>query len=154
VAPFVHSPSDVPYLPRWITRLDTLVRSAGVGAVATLADLLTLALLTHGLGVAARAASAPALCVGVAIQFVGNKRFAFRDDDPAWASQALRFAAVEALGFAANLALFDLASRRVALPPVALRLVTTHLVYFGVCLPLWSRIFRGPARAPEGSAPR
>jgi putative flippase GtrA len=126
----------VPYLPRWINRFDTLVRSAGVGAVATLADLLTLALLTHGLGVAARAASAPALCVGVAIQFVGNKRFAFRDDDPAWASQALRFAAVEALGF-------------VALPPVALRLVTTHVVYFGVCLPLWSRIFRHPAS--EGS---
>ncbi len=136
----------MPYLPPWLARVDVLVRSAGVGALATAVDLAALALLTHGLGLAARAASAPALCLGVAVQFVGNKRFAFRDDDPAWAAQALRFAAVEALAFAANLALFDLASRALPLPAVPLRLVTTSLVYFGVCLPLWTRIFQGARR--------
>ena len=125
-------------------RLATLVRSAGVGAVATAVDLVTLALLVHGLGLSARVASAPALCLGVAVQFFGNKLVAFRDRDPNWIPQAARFLGVELVGFAANLALFDLAVRHVAVAPVALRLVTTNLVYFGVCLPLWSRIFHTP----------
>ena len=133
-------------------RLETLARSAGVGVVATAVDLATLALLVHACGVGARAASAPALALGVALQFVGNKRLAFRDRDPDWAPQAARFMLVEALAFVANLALFDLASRHVSLPPVALRLATTSAVYFSVCLPLWSRVFRAtPARV---EAPR
>ena len=129
---------------RVIERVATLARGAGVGAIATVADLTTLAVLVHSFGVTARAASAPALVLGVVIQFVGSKLVTFRNRDRAWGSQALRFAAVEAVGFAANLALFDLAVRHVAVAPVALRLVTTNLVYFGVCLPLWSRIFHTP----------
>jgi putative flippase GtrA len=136
--------------PPWLVRLDLLARSAGVGALATIVDLAALALLTHAAGLPPRTASAPALLLGVAVQFVGNKRFAFQDDDPAWAAQALRFAAVEAVAFAANLCLFDLAARTTPAPPVALRLVTTSLVYFGLCLPLWSRIFRDGR--PEGAA--
>jgi putative flippase GtrA len=112
-------------------------------------DLATLALLVHAFDLLPRVASAPALGLGVLVQFVGNKCFAFRDRDPRWAPQALRFALVEALGFAANLVLFDLAVRAVALPPVALRLVTTNLVYFGICLPLWSRIFHTTDSAPQ-----
>lgn len=132
-------------------RIATLTRSAGVGAVATAVDLATLAVLVHALGVTARAASAPALALGVAVQFVGNKRVTFRDHDPNWIPQAWRFLLVEALGFAANLALFDFAARHVALPPLALRLVTTNAVYFAVCLPLWSRIFRAPPARAEAS---
>lgn len=127
--------------------LATVLRSAGVGAVATLTDLGALALLVHVWRISARAASPVALLLGVAVQFVGNKLVAFRDRDPRWASQAARFAAVEAVAFAANVALFDVAVQHVALPPVALRLITTNLVYFGLCLPLWSRIFR-PTAAP------
>ncbi|MBI5513758.1 MAG: GtrA family protein [Deltaproteobacteria bacterium] len=133
-------------------RVALLARSAGVGAVATAADLGTLALLVHGLHWDARQASAPALALGVLVQFVGNKLFAFRDRDPRWARQALRFLAVEALGFVANLVLFDLAVRAVPTAPVALRLVTTNLVYFCVCLPLWTRIFRSPAEGGEAAA--
>ncbi len=127
-------------------RVATLARGAGVGAVATAVDIVTLAALVHAFGVSARVASVPALSLGVVIQFIGSKLVTFRDRDRAWRPQALRFAAVEAVGFAANLALFDLAVRVVALPPVALRLVTTNVIYFCVCLPLWARIFRGSAR--------
>ncbi len=132
----------------------TLARSAGVGAVATAVDLATLAVLVHALGVSARAASAPALCLGVVVQFAGNKLVAFRDRDPDWVPQAARFLLVEAAGFAANLALFDLAVRHVPAPPVALRLATTSLVYFGVCLPVWAQIFRARRPAPGGCTPR
>jgi putative flippase GtrA len=132
-------------------RLALVTRSAGVGAVATVADLGALALLVHGLRWDPRQASAPALALGIVVQFVGNKLLAFRDRDPRWALQALRFLAVEALGFVANLALFDLAVRLVPAPPVALRLVTTNLVYFCVCLPLWTRIFRVGDEAASGA---
>lgn len=148
LAPFVlltvcvPTPTAPPSLATPHRSLATVLRSAGVGAVATLTDLTALALLVHVGRISARAASPVALLLGVAVQFVGNKLVAFRDRDPRWASQAARFAAVEAVAFAANVALFDVAVQHVALPPVALRLVTTNLVYFGLCLPLWSRIFR------------
>ncbi len=129
-----------------VEHITTPARGAGVGAVATAVDLATLAALVHAFGVSARVASAPALLLGVVIQFVGSKLVTFRNRDRAWGAQAVRFAAVEAVGFVANLALFDLATRNVALPPVALRLVTTNAVYFCVCLPLWARIFRGRTR--------
>jgi putative flippase GtrA len=118
----------------------------GVGAVATLTDLCVLTLLASGLHLGPRAASLPALASGVVVQFVGNKLFAFEDRSTRWAGQAALFLAVETLGFAANFALFDVAVRALPLPYVVVRLVTTNLVYFGVCLPLWSRIFeRTPA---------
>lgn len=124
-------------------RLGVLVRSGGVGALATAIDLLTLAALTHAAGLPARVASVFALSLGVAVQFVGNKLVTFRDRSPRWGAQARRFLAVEAVAFAANLALFDLALRAAPhAPPVALRVVTTNVVYLGLCLPLWSRIFQ------------
>jgi putative flippase GtrA len=125
-----------------LEKLLVALRSLGVGGLATLLDLGLLALLIHALGVAPRLASPVALVCGVVCQFFGNKLVAFRDRSPRWAQQALRFAGVEALGFAANLWLFDVAVRAIPLPLLALRLVTTSLVYFALCLPLWSLIFR------------
>ncbi|MEZ4411228.1 MAG: GtrA family protein [Polyangiales bacterium] len=131
----------------------TIVRSAGVGVVASVVDLTALALMVHALHLAPRVASAPALLLGVLVQFVGNKTLAFRDRDPRWAPQAARFFAVEAVAFVANLALFDLATRALPLPAVLLRLATTSAVYFGLCLPLWSRIFSAtPNAATDGGS--
>lgn len=126
------------------SRIEVLLRSVGVGAVASGVDLAALALFTGALGLHPRMASAPALTLGGVVQFIGNKRFAFRNDDPTWIPQALHFAAVECATFLANLLLFDLASRVCTLPPVPLRVVTTGIVYFSVSLPLWSQIFRTP----------
>jgi putative flippase GtrA len=123
-------------------RARTIVKSAGVGAVATLTDLFVLTLLASGLHLGPRAASVPALAAGIVVQFVGNKLFAFEDRSKRWGEQAAMFLAVEALGFGANLVLFDLAVRSLPLPYVVVRLVTTNIVYFGLCLPLWHRIFR------------
>jgi putative flippase GtrA len=113
----------------------------GVGAVATLTDLLVLTVLANGFHLGPRLASLPALASGIAVQFVGNKIFAFEDASKRWAEQAVLFLGVEAMGFIANLALFDVAVRYVPVPFVVVRLLTTNAVYFGLCLPLWSRIF-------------
>lgn len=121
----------------------------GVGAVATLTDLLVLTVLASGLGLGPRVSSFPALALGIGVQFFGNKLFAFEDRSKRWGQQAALFLAVEALGFAANLALFDVALRVLPLPYVAVRLITTNVVYFGLCLPLWSRIFRPSATKKE-----
>jgi putative flippase GtrA len=117
----------------------------GVGAVATLTDLAVLTLLASGFGLGPRVSSFPALAAGICVQFFGNKIFAFEDRSKRWGEQAALFLAVEALGFVANLGLFDLGLRFLPLPYLLTRLVTTNLVYFGICLPLWSRIFKPSA---------
>jgi putative flippase GtrA len=128
--------------PRALEKALIVVRSSGVGTIATLVDLLILGALVSGAGVPARVASAPALAAGVGVQFLGNKLFAFRDRSPDWGRQFAQFILVEALGFVCNLLVFDLASSHLPLPYLLVRLLTTSAVYFGVCLPLWSRIFR------------
>jgi len=122
-----------------------VVRSGGVGALATAFDLAVLAVLVSGAGIEARSASLPSLSAGILVQFVGNKLLAFRDHSPDWGRQLALFIGVEACGFACNLLLFHLAISWLPLPYLALRLVTTSVVYFGVCLPLWSRVFRAGA---------
>ncbi|HMR08838.1 MAG TPA: GtrA family protein [Polyangiaceae bacterium] len=128
--------------PKFLAGLWIVIRSSAVGLLATATDLVVLALLVSGVGMDPRVASLPALCLGIGIQFVGNKWFAFENRERAWARQGAQFLAVETLGFGANLVLFDLVMAHSSLPYLPVRLVTTSLVYFGICLPLWSRIFK------------
>jgi hypothetical protein len=65
--------------------------------------------------------------------------------------QGAQFVAVEALGLGLNLMLFDFAVTHTPLPYLAARMLSTSIVYFAVCLPLWSRIFRAELR-PEGTS--
>lgn len=125
-----------------------VARSASVGAVATLADLAVLGLLVEIVGLSARLANAPGLLTGTALQFVGNKWFAFRDPSPRWARQGTWFALVQIVALGLNLGLFDLLVVAGVHFAVA-RLASSALVYFAFCLPLWSRIFRTPATSEE-----
>lgn len=124
--------------------LVTLSRSAAVGVLATALDFLTLIVLVSALHVPARVASFPALGLGVVAQFMGNKRFAFRDESPDWLRQGACFLAIEALGFACNALFFDRLLVATHWPYVICRVLSTSLVYFCVCLPLWSRLFASP----------
>lgn len=129
--------------------LRTVLRSTGVGAIASVVDFTILAALVSGLGISARVASPFALIAGLGLQFVGNKLFAFEDMRSRWARQAMAFVLIEAFAFCANLVLFDLAVRFVPLPYLVLRGMTQAAVYFGFCLPLWSRVFDGKFAAPQ-----
>ena len=139
----------LPELP--LARLLVVLRSAAVGLLATATDLIALAVLVDGVGLSPRLANLPALAIGIGVLFAGNKWFAFADRSPDWAREGAQFLAVEALGITANLVLFDLAVTRTPLPYLAARIATTSIVYFGICLPLWSRIFRAAAAPPKAT---
>jgi putative flippase GtrA len=122
--------------------LSTTLRGASVGIAATLVDLALLALLYDVARLPLRVASPLALLAGVLVQFTGSRAVTFRARAAPWTDQAPGFAAVEALSFALNVALTEVATRGLRLPPTAVRVPVTSLVYFGVSLPLWSRVFR------------
>jgi putative flippase GtrA len=129
-------------------RIETVLRSLGVGGLGSLVDFVVLALLATGLGLGPRIASPFALLAGMAVQFFGQKLFAFRDRRAAWGSQLALFGLVEAGGLVLNLVLFDLAVRAFpSVPYLGLRVLVQLGVYLGFCLPLWSRIFTGGVRA-------
>jgi putative flippase GtrA len=118
-----------------------------VGLAATAVDLALLTLLLHAAHLPLRAASPLALAAGVAVQFVGSRAVTFRARGGRWWSQGMGFAAVEALSFVANVALTEVASSALHLPPAVVRVPVTSLVYFAVSLPLWSWVFR-PTEEP------
>lgn len=129
----------------------TSTRSAAVGVVATVLDFGVLLLLVTGLGVPPRLASLPALALGIGAQFLGNKWLAFRDPSPAWLRQASLFLVVEGLGLVANWVIFDRLLVWTPLPYLVCRVLSTSLVYFAICLPLWARIFaEGPSGVRSG----
>jgi len=121
--------------------LATLGRSALIGALATVADLLALAILVHALAIPVALANIPALAFGVGIQFVGNKYFAFGDRSRAFVRQGSAFAAVEAGSFALNAAGFHLLAVTFGAHWLIARAVVSAAVYFGFSYPLWTRIF-------------
>lgn len=124
-------------------------KSAVVGLAATLTDLGMLALLVHGLGVSPALANVPALFLGVMVQFVGNKLWAFEDrstEPAALMRQGSLFLAVEVIAFALNALLFHLTAVVLGVPALAARVVVSAAVYFGFSYRLWAIIFR-PARS-------
>lgn len=108
-------------------------------------------MLVTGFGVPARLASLPALALGIGVQFVGNKWLAFRDPSPEWIRQAGLFLAVEGAGFLANVIVFDRLLAWTPLPYLLCRMLSTSLVYFALCLPLWARIFAAESPGARGS---
>lgn len=123
----------------------TLRRSAVIGVLATLADLAMLALMVHGLGIAPAWANVPALALGLGIQFVGNKFWAFREtttDPAALARQGSAFLAVEVVAFILNAGFFHIFAVALGAPALLARVVASALVYFGFSYRFWGMIFR------------
>lgn len=127
-----------------------LLRSLLGGGAATIADLLVLTLLVAA-HVDPRVANVPALLVGGVVQFVANRRFAFRADGDPLAPQLAGFVVVEGVALALNGVLFDLVMRRFAAHPaqaetwaIPVRLATSHLVFLAWSFPLWHLVFRKP----------
>jgi putative flippase GtrA len=118
-----------------------LARSALVGVAATLIDLATLAFLVEIVGLRPEIANVPALLLGVATQFFGNKWFAFQDRSREHVRQGAKFALIETGALLLNALIFQLFVTRTVLPYPVARLVGQALVYFGYSYPLWGRIF-------------
>lgn len=132
-----------------------MVRSWLVGLVASGADLATLALLVDGLGASPSAGNVPALGVGACVQFVGNKRFAFRNRSRLRFGEVAGFTAVELGSLTLNALAFELLIGLALLPYALARIAGTALVYFGFSYPLWRGIFSPPSTphaSPAGAA--
>lgn len=125
-------------------RLLVLARSMLAGGVATLVDLGGLFVLVSLLGVGPRAASVPALVVAGAVNFLGNRHFAFRAAGDSGARQAKLFVLVHLITLSLNAVLFDMAIRGLGTyaPYWALRLVISNLVYLSWSFPMFRRVFR------------
>jgi putative flippase GtrA len=138
-----------------LARLATFARSLLTGGAATLVDLGVIAFAVGVLRVPPAAANVPALLAGAAVQFVGNRHFAFRAGAGDVRRQAVLFAASEAVTMLLNAALYHAVVTRVALGPagaVVARAITTNVVFLLWSYPVWSRIFRPAAPARESMA--
>lgn len=118
------------------------MRSALVGLAATAADVGTLALLIQVVGLTPVQANAPALVVGVTIQYLGNKYLAFRDTSANHLRQGGLFVLVEIGTFLLNVGGFHLLVTRTPVPFYLARPLVALAVYCGFSFPLWARIFR------------
>jgi len=130
-----------------------LAKSAIVGVAATLVDLLVLGALVELAGVPTAWANVPALTLGLVVQFVGNKVFAFGDRSTgaaALARQGSLFIAIEAVAFLLNAGLFHLLTPVLGLPWWLGRVAASAAVYFGFSYRLWALIFQAPAALPTG----
>lgn len=130
--------------------MGTLIRSLLVGVAATVVDVAALFLLVRVLGLHPTAANVPALLLGVTLQFLGNKLWAFQDRSRAYVRQGSLFALVEAGTFVLNALAYHVFVAWMGIDYLLARPLGTFLVYAGFSYPLWARIFR----APERAAPR
>ena len=130
-----------------------LVRSAVVGAVATLADLSLLLLLTRALQIRPALANVPTLTLGLLIQFCGNKYFTFADRTARVVRQAARFLGVEAFTLLFNVAAFHLLAVLLHVPVLPARGLGTLAVYVGFSLPAWRRVVFSGATGVVKEAP-
>ena len=129
-----------------MNRLGQFSRSIGVGAVATVVDLVLLIVLIEAVSLSPVEANVPALGIGLAIQFFGNKFFAFEDHSRSYAKQGAQFALVEAGSLTLNAFLFHLIMTWASLPYAVVRLVCSAIIYIGFSYPLWRRVFRPTPR--------
>jgi putative flippase GtrA len=133
----------------WWRRAARFARSALVGGLATLADLGAIALLVGGFGLAPRVANLPSLLLGAAVQFVGNRRYAFAAERGSLGRQLAAFSLVEIVALALNALLYDLGARALPLGAagaVVLRAVTSFAVFALWSYPSWRRVFRVPSK--------
>jgi putative flippase GtrA len=135
--------------------ISRFVKSTLAGGVATLSDLGVLGLL-GALGVPVRVASIPALLVGGAFNFVGNRSFAFQAKGSLGRHLSL-FMLVEGGTLLLNALIFDVVVRALPLAQshyLLTRLVVSNLVFIAFSYPLWQRVFAQPQTLPRHSQQR
>ena len=120
----------------------TFARSATVGILATIVDLIMLAVLVECVGLSPAWANVPALVAGLAVQFFGNKFFAFGDRSRAYAKQGSQFVLVELGALVLSGLAFHLAVTLLSVPYALARMACGGLVYVSYSYPLWRLIFR------------
>lgn len=121
----------------------TLIRSSGVGVIATISDQLMLLILISVFGMDEFWANFPSMVPGLVFIYIGNKYFAFEDFSKENVKKGSLFLIIEFGAFLLNLLLYDLLLRYILRfdehwnPHIA-RAIGTFVTYMGFSFPLWS----------------
>lgn len=126
-----------------VQKVARFARSIGVGVVASVVDMLVLAVLVSGLHLPSQLANVPALVAGALVQFLGCRHVVFGAAGGALRRQVAGFVATEAGTLALNGLAFHLLVTLTPIPYPIARLLGTFLVFTTFSLPLWTRVFRG-----------
>ncbi len=119
------------------------LKGLGIGALATLTDLIALSFLVEVVDIAPKVANAPALLLGAMVQFFGCRHALFDNaQHGSLRRQAGGFAITEAGTLALNAALFHVLVHQTSLPYLAARLLGAFAVFVCFSYPLWNRVFR------------
>lgn len=132
--------------------LPTLLKFAGVGAIATAVQYALLVLGVEVIGVSAVLGSSAGFVIGAVLNYWLNYHFTFRSDRPHWAA-AGRFAVTAAVGLGLNALLMALLVHRTAIPYVPCQVITTAVVlgWNFVVNSLWSFAAGDEPALPKGS---
>lgn len=128
------------------------LRSVGVGLLATGVDIALLWLFIHFAGFTPAQANLPALLVGMAVQYVGNKYVAFEDRSSDHLRQGSLFALVEGGTLGLNALGFHFLVTLTDVPYPLARVGVTLAVYLAFSFPLWRLIFRPSPRRRSSAA--
>ncbi len=137
-----------------VQRLLQFLRSSAVGLAATAADFGVLELLVRVLHVDPPKAKIASSAVGIAVQFIGNRTFAFHASEGRLGRQILMFCWVESITLTLNWLLFRFLKRSLHLPLEITNIIVTSVVYVGFSYPAWRIVFRvrkadGEQQVPE-----
>lgn len=133
-------------LKRWSSRL---LGSAGIGALASVADFLVLTGLVELAHLNPALANVPALLVGAFVQFVGCRYFVFRARQGSLSKQLAGFCVTELGTLLLNGLAFHLLVTLTPIPYPIARIAGTFLVFVCFSFPLWAIVFRARPRATE-----
>jgi len=130
------------------TKVWRLARSAGVGAVATVTDLLVLAFLVEVCRLPPTVANVPALVAGAVVQFLGCRHlvFATTEGGASLRRQIVGFVLTEAGTLTLNGIAFHLMVTLTPVPYALARPLATFLIFVGFSYPMWTRVFGQSAR--------
>jgi putative flippase GtrA len=118
-----------------------------VGILATLTGLGALAVMVYAMGVAPQVASWPSLLLGAAVQFIGNREWAFAARAGCVKRQLLGFTLVEIVTLGLNGGIYHVlivvgpSREDWDLWPMAARLATESAVFLAWSYPMWRLVF-------------
>lgn len=123
-------------------RLLRFLRSSTVGLAATGADFGVLELCVRLLHFDPPIAKVCSALVGIAVQFIGNRTFAFHASEGKLGRQIAMFCGVESITLTLNWLLFRFLTRSLHLPLEVTNIIVTCVVYVGFSYPAWRIVFR------------
>jgi putative flippase GtrA len=118
-------------------------KSVVTGIAASVVDMALLVVLVEWFHISPPTANLPALIIGSAIQFLGNRHVVFDFEHKVKLHhQMTLFALTEGASFALNAGAFYLVIHGTRIPYFIARPVISLCVFAGFSFPVWGRIFR------------